>query len=368
MSAARFVVAAALISGCAAELEPSEWEFVAALPPKPPEPVDNPTLPTTVELGRLLFWDPILSGNRDVACATCHHPDFAYGDGLDVSVGIGGRGIGPRRAESIAARRTPRNSQTVLGTGWNGITTMTLPSAETAPMFWDNRKSSLEVQALEPIKSEVEMRGTSYSETTIINEVVGRLTANSEYQNRFAAAFGTDVDGGVSAANLAKALAAFQRTLVPLNSSFDRFMAGDDTAMSTAQIRGLRGFLAKGCARCHSGPMFSDYEVHQLPVGTRDGDTVDKGDGSNRFRTPSLRMVTKTAPYFHNGTAASLEDVLGFYDNNDLALTDPLLEGIEPPIGGGDGDLLLFFEALSDGEFDRQVPASVPSGLPPGGQ
>jgi cytochrome c peroxidase len=113
--------------------------------------------------------------------------------------------------------------------------------------------------------------------------------------------------------------------------------------------------------------MFSDYELHELPVPARAGDPIDDGDGKGRFRTPSLRMVTETGPYFHNGTAATLEDVLAFYDALP-AITDPLLDGVEPPIGGGSQDLLLFLEALSDGEFDRQIPASVPSGLPPGGQ
>lgn len=366
MSAARLTVAVWLAAACSAELEPDVRQMVGGLPAQVPEPVANPTRPEVVELGRVLFWDPILSGQRDVACATCHHPDFAYGDGLDVSVGVGGRGIGPTRAKVADAPRTPRNSQTVLGTGWNGLTSVASTSPEDAPMFWDHRVASLESQALEPIKSEVEMRGTGYSEATILEEVVGRLAANAEYRVRFAAAFGSGVDSGVTATNLARALAAFQRSLVPINSSFDRFMAGDDSAMSPAQLRGLRGFLAKGCARCHSGPMFSDYQLHRLPVPTRAGAPIDDGDGEARFRTPSLRMVTKTAPYFHNGTAATLEDVLAFYD--DLPdITDPLLEGVEPPIGGGDQDLILFFQALSDGDFDRRAPTTVPSGLRPGG-
>ncbi len=367
MNAARVTVALWLAAACSAEFEPGVEEMVGRLPSQVAAPAANPSLPQTVELGRLLFWDPILSGERDVACATCHHPDFAYGDGLEVSVGVGGHGLGPERARSENALRTPRNSQTVLGSGWNGLTSTSSTPPEDAPMFWDHRVTSLELQALEPIKSDVEMRGTGYSEDTILDEVVGRLAANQEYRERFAAAFGSGSDGGVSASNLGRALAAFQRTLVPTNSSFDRYMAGDDQAMSAAQLRGLRGFLAKGCARCHSGPMFSDYQLHELPVPGRPGEPLDDGDGEGRFRTPSLRMVTKTAPYFHNGTAATLEDVLDFYDALP-AITDPLLEGVEPPIGGGSEDLLLFFEALSDGDFDRQIPATVPSGLPPGGR
>jgi cytochrome c peroxidase len=364
--AARLLALLGLAAACTPTLEPDLREMVRELPAEPLAPADNPTLPNKVELGRLLFWDPILSGQRDVACATCHHPDFAYSDGLEVSVGIGGRGIGPARAAQLDALRTPRNSQTVLGSGWNGLGSVESTLPQDAPMFWDHRVTSLEHQALEPIKSEVEMRGSAYSADKILDEVVARLLANARYRELFASAFGGGVDGGVSATNLARALAAFQRTLVPGGSSFDRFMAGDDDAMTPAQLRGLRGFLAKGCARCHAGPMFSDYKLHQLPVPARPGAAEDRGDGDHRFRTPSLRMVTKTAPYFHNGIATTLRDVLTFYD--DLpAITDPLLDGVEPPFGGGSDDLLLFFEALSDGDYDRQVPAAVPSGLPPGG-
>ena len=365
MTLARIAMVLTIFTACGA-LEPDPRQMVSGLPTEIPTPATNPSRPEAVTLGRLLFWDPILSGQRDVACATCHHPDFAYSDGLDVSVGVGGRGIGPSRAQHTGALRTRRNSQTVLGTAWNGISAFASTTAERAPMFWDHRMTSLELQALEPIKSDVEMRGTTYSESTIIDEVVARLKAIPEYRDRFRLAFGDGADGGVSAVHLAQALSAFQRTLVPINSSFDRFMAGDDAAMSPAQLRGLRGFLANGCARCHSGPMFSDYQLHQLPVVARAGDPVDDGDGQRRFRTPSLRMVTRTAPYMHNGSLATLDDVLAFYDDLPV-ITDPLLEGVEPPIGGGSKDLLLFFEALSDGEFDRQVPTAVPSGLPPGG-
>ncbi len=283
MNAARVTVALWLAAACSAEFEPGVEEMVGRLPSQMAAPAANPTLPQTVELGRLLFWDPILSGQRDVACATCHHPDFAYGDGLEVSVGVGGHGLGPERARSENALRTPRNSQTVLGSGWKGLTSTSSTPPEDAPMFWDHRVTSLELQALEPIKSDVEMRGTAYSEDAILDEVVGRLAAHQEYRGRFAAAFGRGSDGGVSASNLGRALAAFQ-----------------------------------------------------------------------------------TAPYFHNGTAAMLEDVLDFYDAVP-AITDPLLEGVEPPSGAGSQDLMLFFEALSDGDFDRQIPATVPSGLPRAG-
>jgi cytochrome c peroxidase len=206
------------------------------------------------------------------------------------------------------------------------------------------------------------MRGTTFAEDEILDEVVARLAGIPAYAVQFQAAFGAE---GVSATTLAKALAAFERTLVPRDSSFDRYMAGDDDAMTAAQIRGLHGFIFQGCTRCHSGPLLSDFKLHRLPVPVRPGAPDDLGDGTGRFRTPSLRMVTVTAPYMHNGAFATLDEVLDFYHN--IEVTDPLLAGdVEPAHGEGD-DLLAFFAALSDGTFDRTIPERVPSGLPPGG-
>lgn len=344
----RLVLALALaaIAGC--ELTPTPPEAIDRLPGSVPAPADNPTSPEAVELGRLLFWDPILSGGRDVACATCHHPDFAYTDGLEVSIGVGGRVL--------------RNAPTVLATGWNGLTWEGAVAPELAPMFWDHRARSLEAQVLGPIRSELEMRGTTIAEDAILDELVARLEALPDYVTRFEAAFGAE---GVSATTMAKAIAAFERTLVPRDSSFDRYLAGDDDAMTAPQLRGLHGFIDQGCARCHSGPLLSDFQLHRLAVPTRPGDPTDLGDGHGRFRTPSLRMVTRTAPYMHNGSVANLDDLVDFYHN--LEVTDPLQVGdVEPPLGGAD-DMILFFEALSDGTFDRTIPERVPSGLPPGG-
>lgn len=350
----------ALVAGCA--LEPAPSETISSLPRSVPAPVDNPTRPEAVELGRLLFWDPVLSGGRDVACATCHHPSFGYSDGLAVSVGVGGRGVGPTRAASPDAAHASRNSLTVLASAFNGLTFDGAVPPEDAPMFWDHRASSLEAQALGPMKSAVEMRGTAFREGEILDELVTRVALLPEYVEKFEAAFG---DQGVSVITITRAIAAFERTLVPMNSSFDRYLAGDDNAMTPAQIRGMHGFIAQGCSRCHSGPMLSDFKLHKLPVPARPGEPVDLGDGAGRFRTPSLRAINLTAPYMHNGVFATLDEVMDFYHN--IEVTDPLLQGdVEPPLGGGD-DLRAFFDALSDGTFDRTIPERVPSGLPPGG-
>jgi cytochrome c peroxidase len=216
------------------------------------------------ELGRLLFWDPILSGNKDVACATCHHPDFAYADGRDLSLGAGAVGLGPARRD-VSNGRIPvvkRNSPTVLNTVFNGLgrgrgrrrlafdeTALTSVDQAQAPMLWDNRIRSLEAQALEPLKAREEMRGDAYPEATAVDHVVGRLRANREYVARFQSVFGEGTV--IGAAELGRAIAAFERSLVAMNSPFDRFRAGDQDALTAEQQRGMQAFDAAGCDRCH---------------------------------------------------------------------------------------------------------------------
>ena len=151
---------------------------LSALPLELPATPDNPSTPDRVALGRLLFWDPILSGQKDVACATCHHPAFGYSDGLDLSIGANGAGLGPSRAfaPGHTARPVKRNSQSVLNVAFNGLTTGDAPPPN-APMFWDLRVRSLEAQALEPLKAQDEMRGSAYAEDHAVSAVVSRLNA-----------------------------------------------------------------------------------------------------------------------------------------------------------------------------------------------
>lgn len=345
-----------LLGACS--FSPDPLETIGSLPGEVPEPADNQSSEEKVELGRLLFWDPLLSGERDVACASCHHPDFAYADGLAFPMGTGGKFI-------AAAKNTP----TVLGTAFNGLTVEGQTAPEEAPMFWDNRAQSLEGQALGPLKNVDEMRGPHFSEDEILEELVSRLTEIPEYVTLFESAFGAEA---INPSNLAKAIAAFERTLVPLNSSFDRFMAGDNAALTSAQIRGMHGFVYQGCAGCHSGPMFSDYKLHVIPVPARAGETTTYdglyGVVYGEFRTPSLRMVTRTAPYMHNGVFTTLSEALEVYHNADHFIeVDEQLQGdVEVAHSQGD-DMLSFLESLSDGTYDITVPERVPSGLPPGG-
>ena len=360
---------------------------LAALPAEPAAPADNPSTPERVALGRLLFWDPILSGQKDVACATCHHPAFGYSDGLDLSIGAHGAGLGPARAfvAGHAPRLVKRNSQTVLNVAFNGLTAggEAIPAA--APMFWDLRARSLEAQALEPIKALEEMNGGAYPEDRAVPAVVSRLNAVPEYRRLFARAFGGNRP--VNDGNLGRALAAFQRTLVTFNTPFDRYMRGGTAALSPEQVRGMERFQSIGCINCHSGPMFSDFATHVL--GVPDNPKLPESDsGVNKtyaFRTPSLRNLSATAPYMHNGAFATLPDVVDFYrrisgggrrggGNARGANAQVSRDQIDPLVrqlnmrGRGQQDLIAFLRALDDPNFDRTVPDRVPSGLLVGGR
>ncbi len=341
--------------------------MVSSLPQTPPQTDQN-----HVELGRLLFWDPLLSGNMDTACATCHLPEMAYSDGLPRSIGTGGSGSGATRVTNSAIP-VERNAQALVNVVWNGINEVGLFDQSQAPMFWDNRKNSLAAQAIEPLLAEKEMRGGVYSQTQILTEVVNRLNANGEYVSLFSQAYGVEL---ITETLVADALAAFQSTLVAANTPFDRWMRGDDTAMTQRQVSGLQEFVIAGCANCHSGPLFSDFALHRLGVPEADGLSVaDDGDGSFAFRTPSLRQLQFTAPYFHGGQFETLAQAIDFYDepggsSNPLVSRADLAEDFLslPEMDDGRGAIIIdFLKALNDGQFDTNKPDSVPSGLRPGG-
>jgi len=373
----------------------------AAEPPGPASvvakaPADNPTTPDKVALGRLLFWDPILSGNKDVACASCHHPRFGYSDGLPLSVGVNGTGLGTERRfadESHAVPFAKRNSQTIVNAAFNGFDGNSYDPAA-APMFWDLRVRSLESQALEPLKAYEEMRGSAYTADRALDTIVARLREIERYNGLFGQAFGGMQP--VTAANVGKALAAFERTIVAMNSPYDRYTRGDLSAMTESQINGMQQFMDAGCANCHSGPMFSDYKLHVLGVpDNRESAASDAGANQRyAFRTPSLRNLAYTAPYMHSGVFQSLNDVLRFYNtsgrggrggrggqfggrggagrggglrnpNVSREDLDPLL--LQLRLRGRRNDLLAFLDALNDDGFDKTIPPSVPSRLAPGG-
>lgn len=362
------------------------------LPLTVPSPADNPSTPEKVALGRLLFWDPILSGGQDTACATCHHPSHGYTDGRALPIGTGGRGLGPaRRYPGGATPLVKRNSPTILNVAFNGIDDAGHVDPAQAPMFWDSRVRGLEAQALVPIESLEEMRGGRVEEGGAVAAAVARIGRVREYRERFAQAFpGPDP---VSAANLARAIAAFERSLVTLDTRFDRYLRGDHSVLSPAELRGMAAFDDHGCTLCHKGPMLSDYTFHVIGVSDNPAlGAADPGAESRyAFRTASLRNLGSTAPYMHSGLLVDLPDAVGFYKivgggggllqhfpeplrvNGHLVLgspvsrdqLDPLLRQVN--VNAQLDDIVAFLGTL-DGDFDRTIPARVPSGLKVGGR
>ncbi|MEM9141380.1 MAG: cytochrome-c peroxidase [Bacteroidota bacterium] len=350
----------------------------AALPETVKSPKTNPATPEKEALGKLLFYDPILSGNKDVACASCHHPSTGYAEFLDISLGANAHGLGSKRRfnEPNDIPFVKRNAQTIINTAFNGMNAFNRYSPKDAPMFWDDRSAGLEAQALEPIKAFEEMRGHGHTEEGILTAVVERLRQIPKYRELFAEAF--QGEEPVNAANLGKAIAAFERTLVTNNSRFDRYMRGETDAILISEKDGFELFKSVGCANCHNGPMFSDYKPHVLGVPENGKlDLPDRGlADSFAFRTPTLRNLRFTAPYMHNGSLGTLRRVLEFYE--DIAhgkqrnphvpkeRFDPFVRELDLSVK--EMSLIIsFLNTLNDESFDRDIPESVPSGLPVGG-
>lgn len=250
-------------------------------------PEDNPLTPEKIELGRRLFFDKLLSADRSIACASCHKPELAFSDDLTVSIGVSNR-KGARNAPAIINRAYGKS------------------------FFWDGRAQLLEEQVLGPIQNPLEMNLT-------LDELAARLKADASY----AAAFKRVFADGISSANVARALASFVRTLRSGNTAFDAFQNGNSAALSAEARRGLEIFRGKAnCTACHVGPNFTDEQFHNTGVAWRDGRVTDDGryavtrqeKDRGAFKTPTLREVVRTAPYMHDGSIATLEEVIDYYD------------------------------------------------------
>ena len=257
-------------------------------------PADNPITPEKIELGRRLFFDPSLSDDRTVSCATCHQPDRAFSDESPLSEGILGRKGG---------RNTPTLVNRVYGRSF----------------FWDGRARTLEEAVLMPVRDTLEM-------AMDVPRLIDRVRGDATYRSQFAAAF---PGGEVGEATVAQALATYVRSLVAGNSVFDRFRAGDGAALSASAQRGQQLFFGRArCATCHQGTNFTDEGFEGLGVPSADpgrfaatGNERDRGN----FKVPTLRDVALTAPYMHDGSLASLDAVVDFYDRGG---------GLAPGAGG----------------------------------
>jgi cytochrome c peroxidase len=313
-----------------AKAQPKSDKLMAPLPKQVPAPKDNPTKPERVALGKLLFFDPRLSGDNKMSCATCHRPDKAFGDGLGLAKGAGGKTL---------KRRTP----SLLNVGFFST------------FHWDGRVKTLEEQALLPIQAADEMNQD-------LDQLEKQLNAVPGYAKQFKEVFGTKVtrDG------IAKALAAFQRTLITGPSPYDRYLGGEKNALSADAKRGMELFIGEaGCARCHNGPLLTDEKFYRLGVSHDKGRglVTGKTEDNYKIRTPSLRNIASAGPYMHDGSYKTLGDVLFFYFRgvstsgpDRLPLDIESLQGV--PLSDL-SDVMAFLEALT-GEEPKIAPPELP--------
>ena len=242
-----------------------------------PVPPDNPLTPEKIALGRRVFSDPLLSGDATVACANCHRPDYSFT-------------VPERFGRGIGGARTPRRPPTLLNRAYGDL------------HFWDGRVASLEELALLPIQHPQEM-GLS------LEEMERRLRGHPEYAGEFLRVFGREAN----AADVARALATFLRSLLSAPRALDRFLAGDASAFSPAALRGFELFRGKArCLSCHWEPNFTDERFHNTGIAARQP-VFDRGRGGGAFKTPTLREVSRRPPYMHDGSIPTLEKVIEFY-------------------------------------------------------
>ena len=306
-----------------------------------------------VELGRLLFFDKLLSGNKDISCATCHHPDFASADGLALSIGVGGTGLGTERVMGSNRERIPRNAPELFNRG----------SSKWHTMFWDSRLSGtveegftnpadgelpdgleniVAAQAMFPVTSRDEMRGdigdldvngevnelaliSNASESTIWHRIMMRILDIDEYRHMFSVVYPEIAPEDLGFQHAANAIAAYEIQEFTFNDSpWDRYIAGDNHAISDIAKRGAIVFYDEAnCASCHSGSLMTDQEHHNLglpqigpgKVLNQDIDAgrfLESGDPKDRyaFRTPPLKNVAITGPWMHNGAYNDLAEVI----------------------------------------------------------
>ena len=299
---------------------------VPGFPPMPETP-DNPLTRQGIELGRRLFYDPILSGDHTQSCGSCHAPEFAFTDhGKRVSVGID---------DIEGTRSTPA----IINAAWS------------VDLFWDGRAEDLEEQAMGPVPNPIEMH-------LEWEEAERRLQAHAEYPAMFQAAFGTDK---ATAGLTVKAIAQFERTLVSGNSRYDRWKRGL-LELGSSELRGMTLFFTErgDCFHCHPDGFFTDQLYHNTgldasfeDIGREEvtGHAFDRG----KFKSPTLRNIAFTAPYMHDGRFDTLEDAVKHYNNGGVGSpnVDPLIR-----VGTGLGldpqdvlDIVAFLHALSDSSF-----------------
>ncbi|NCF73410.1 MAG: cytochrome-c peroxidase [Gammaproteobacteria bacterium] len=310
--------------------------------------------PQQIDLGRYLFFDPLLSADNSLSCASCHHPDLGFSDGRPRSVGIDGTEV-TRAAPSL----------------WN--------VAFLSSFFWDARASSLEEQVQGPLYDSREM-GTDPA------RLLADIGNNETYRQLFLDAY-PGSDGALSLDMIYTAIAAFQSSLISLNSRYDQYAHGYHDALTEDEKSGMnvfRSFVAR-CAECHTPPLFTNQQTAVIGVRDPEGQAFDPGAEAvtnnpglrGGFKVPGLRNIAKTAPYMHSGAFDNLRDTVEFYTlGRGHALPDEEKERMivhwhiwEPNLSGDELDRLVdFLATLTDESFKPKIPTAVPSGLEPIGR
>jgi len=304
--------------------------------------------PQQIDLGRLLFFDPILSKDKTISCASCHNPYKGFADGMPVTIGVGG---------AVQTRSAP--------TIWN--------VAYLNSFFWDGRATTLEEQVQGPLYSSIEMGNTRENLVASMNKI-------GKYKKLFQEAFPQSKNNSIELDELYTAITAFESSLVSLNSRYDQYAHGYANALDENEIEGLnifRSFVAR-CAECHTPPLFTNQQIAVIGVPELEGKPLDLGaeipnnDPSMRggFKVPSLRNIASTAPYMHSGSKETLRDAAEFYnlgrghavpDDENLRLHWHIWE---PNLTDVELDRLVdFMNTLTDESFMPLIPAKVPSGL-----
>ena len=314
--------------------------------------------PNKEKLGKLLFFDPLLSGDNNFSCAHCHHPDLGFTDNRALSMGHGGSGIGPKRIGGTVLRRS---SPTIWNSGYNH------------KQYWDGRADDLEHQAGFPIQDIQEMAQDK-------DELIKELQNIPEYIQLFNEAFGSnDITKSVTFENVTFAIAAFERTITANNTRFDQYSRGNHLALSKSERRGLNLFrsLKTRCFECHNFPTFNNPDFKAIGVPNIKNNEPDLGRAEiigkgyeNAFKVPTLRNIALTAPYMHNGIFNTLDEVVDFYAGGGGRSHGFKNSQLDDKIRKFDlshderKDLVAFMHALTDESNKPTIPKRVPSSLP----
>jgi len=302
--------------------------------PKVRHPANNPPTAAKIALGKQLYFDPRLSLDSTISCASCHDPKKGWSNGDAVATGVN-------------SLKGGRSAPTIINAAYGKL------------QFWDGRAADLEEQALGPIQNPIEM-------TMTLDKVVERLSQIAGYKQQFQAVFGTDV----TSEGIGLAIAAYERTILSGDAPYDRFKAGDKAALSESAQRGLKLFTGRAhCSACHSGPNFTDNAFHNLGVsiavekpdlGRTEISKLEGDRGS--FKTPTLREIARTAPYMHDGSLATLADVVEYYGKG--CTPNPQLDEELFPLkltAEEKADLLQFLnEGLASDSYPDHEPPELP--------